>query len=46
MKYLRQVRPVRAREELLESDLARTTASRVALKWRFGHSGRFAAEYE
>jgi len=45
MTYLRQVRMVRAHEELLSADPELTTASVVSRKWGFGHYGRFAADY-
>jgi AraC-like DNA-binding protein len=44
MLYLRQVRLDRARMDLL-GDPHADTVSGVALRWGFGHLGRFSAEY-
>lgn len=43
MQYLRELRPERARAELLGSDAANVAA--VALRWGFAHLGRFSSEY-
>ena len=43
MRYLRNHRLQRVREELLRGPQAQV--SEVALRWGFGHFGRFAAEY-
>jgi AraC-like DNA-binding protein len=46
MTYLRQVRLARARNELLHGDPDALTVSAVALRWGFGHLGRFSAAYQ
>jgi AraC-like DNA-binding protein len=46
MTYLRQVRLARARNELVHGDPEVLTVSAVALRWGFGHLGRFAAAYQ
>lgn len=46
MTYLRQVRLARARDELLHADPEAVTVSAVALRWGFGHLGRFSAAYQ
>jgi AraC-like DNA-binding protein len=43
MRYLRNHRLQRVREELLQARGAQV--SEIALRWGFGHFGRFAAEY-
>jgi AraC-like DNA-binding protein len=45
MEYLRQLRLEQVRADLLASDAAATVAG-VALRWGFGHLGRFSAEYK
>lgn len=46
LQYLRSVRLDRAHEELVAADPADgTTVHAVALRWGFGHPGRFAADY-
>jgi len=44
-EYVRHVRLERAHEELRAADPASTTISRVASRWGFAHTGRFAAAY-
>ncbi|WP_053205607.1 AraC family transcriptional regulator [Jiangella muralis] len=44
-EYLVSVRMRRAREELRAADRDTTTVARVAARWGFGHSGRFAVRY-
>ncbi|WP_236792187.1 AraC family transcriptional regulator [Amycolatopsis sp. GM8] len=46
MAYLRQVRLARARNELIHGDPDVLTVSAVALRWGFGHLGRFGAAYQ
>ncbi|MCF6424143.1 helix-turn-helix domain-containing protein [Amycolatopsis tucumanensis] len=43
MAYLRQVRLARARNDLINGDPDVLTVSAVALRWGFGHLGRFGA---
>lgn len=45
MEYLRQVRLDHAHRELLSADRAQTTVTRVAARWGFAHTGRFAVYY-
>jgi len=45
MDYLRQLRLDQVRADLLASDAA-ASVSGVALRWGFGHLGRFSAEYK
>lgn len=45
MEYLRRMRLHRARTDLIDGDRSTTTVSAVAQKWKFGHTGRFAAQY-
>ncbi|AUG81729.1 AraC family transcriptional regulator [Kitasatospora sp. MMS16-BH015] len=45
LAHLRQVRLVRAHQELLGADPARTTVTAVAARWGFTHPGRFSALY-
>ena len=42
---LRQVRLARARNELIHGDPDVLTVSAVAVRWGFGHLGRFGAAY-
>jgi AraC-like DNA-binding protein len=44
-EYLRRVRLDRAHRELLAADPAAMTVGRVAQRWGFAHTGRFAAAY-
>ncbi|MFK4548141.1 AraC-like DNA-binding protein [Streptomyces tendae] len=46
MAYLRQVRLSRARNELVHGEPDVLTVSAVALRWGFGHLGRFGALYQ
>jgi AraC-like DNA-binding protein len=46
MAYLRQVRLARARNDLINGDPDTLTVSAVALRWGFGHLGRFGAVYQ
>ncbi|MFJ8819500.1 AraC family transcriptional regulator [Amycolatopsis thermoflava] len=46
MAYLRQVRLARARNDLINGDPDALTVSAVALRWGFGHLGRFGAAYQ
>ena len=43
--YARQVRMARARQDLLDADPEADTVSAIALRWGFGHAGRFATTY-
>lgn len=45
MERLRDIRMVRAREELVAADPARTTVTKVATRWGFHHLGRFSVEF-
>ncbi|MCV7048354.1 AraC family transcriptional regulator [Mycobacterium frederiksbergense] len=45
LTYLREVRLIRAHAELAASSESAVTVARVAMKWGFGHLGRFSAEY-
>ena len=45
MEYLRRVRLYHAHRELLSADRAQTTVARVAARWGFAHTGRFAVYY-
>lgn len=45
MQYLKQLRLDRARAELLENPHISTVAG-VALRWGFGHLGRFSVDYK
>ncbi len=45
MRFLRQVRMQRARQDLLAAD-AGTRVADVALKWGFTHQGRFSLAYQ
>lgn len=45
MTYLRRVRLHRAHADLLAADPIRCSVADVALRWGFGHLGRFAASY-
>lgn len=45
-RFIRDLRLDRARDELLRTDTKnRDTVTSVALRWGFGHTGRFAARY-
>ncbi len=45
MAYLKQLRLLRAHDELLAADPTRQTVTEIAMKWRFFHLGYFAAGY-
>ncbi len=45
MEYIRRVRLDHAHRELVEADPSGTTVARIANKWGFAHSGRFAVYY-
>lgn len=45
LTYLREVRLIRAHAELAASSEGAVTVARVAMKWGFGHLGRFSADY-
>jgi transcriptional regulator GlxA family with amidase domain len=45
MAYLREVRPRRAHQTLLESDPSTVTVASVAYRWGFGNLGMFAAAH-
>lgn len=45
MAYVRQVRLARARADLQTADPEVDTVTSVALRWGFGHAGRFATLY-
>jgi AraC-like DNA-binding protein len=45
MRYLRQVRLERVRDELAQAEPGATTITQVATRWGFTHLGRFAQEY-
>ncbi len=45
MVYLREVRLMRAHEDLVAADQGLRSVSDVAYRWGFGHPGRFAADY-
>jgi AraC-like DNA-binding protein len=45
MRYLRQVRLERVRDELAQAEPGATTITQTATRWGFTHLGRFAAEY-
>ena len=45
MAYLRDVRLVRARQQLATSDSGSTSVTEVAMQWGFYNAGRFAAAY-
>lgn len=45
MRYLKEVRLRRAREDLLAADPATETVTDIALGWGFFHLGKFAADY-
>lgn len=45
MQVLRRVRLQRAHDELVVSDHHSTTVTQVALRWGFGHLGRFSTTY-
>ena len=44
MKYLRSLRFEKARQELLNTETA-ASVTEIAIRWGFGHLGRFAVEY-
>lgn len=44
--YARQVRMARARQDLLAADPETETVSAIAMRWGFGHAGRFATTYK
>lgn len=44
-QYLHDVRLMRAHDELCRSSPGETSVTQVALRWGFGHQGRFAAYY-
>ncbi|MDZ5086718.1 MULTISPECIES: helix-turn-helix transcriptional regulator [Mycobacteriaceae] len=45
MAYLRRVRLDHAHRDLVDADPAETTVQRIADRWGFAHTGRFAAAY-
>ncbi len=45
MQHLRDVRMQRAHADLVAADPYSTSVSAVSMRWRFGHSGRFAVRY-
>lgn len=45
MQHLRDVRMQRAHSDLVAADSRSTSVARVAMRWGFGHSGRFAVRY-
>lgn len=46
MAYLRKRRLEKVREELIFSDPSSTSVTQVALRWGFGHMGRFSFQYK
>ncbi|HKT58378.1 MAG TPA: helix-turn-helix transcriptional regulator [Microbacterium sp.] len=44
--YLRRIRLIHARDELLDADAAETTVTEVARRWGFVNLGRFAGDYQ
>lgn len=45
LTYLREVRLIRAHAELAASSAGAVTVAHIAMKWGFGHLGRFGAAY-
>jgi transcriptional regulator GlxA family with amidase domain len=45
LQYLRRTRLERTHDELRYLDPAQATVSEIAVRWGFGHLGRFAAQY-
>lgn len=45
MRYLREVRLARARQDLLTMDIDEAGVAEVAYRWGFAHLGRFARRY-
>jgi AraC-like DNA-binding protein len=45
MRYLRDVRLARARQDLLEADGESAGIAEIAYRWGFSHLGRFTAQY-
>jgi transcriptional regulator GlxA family with amidase domain len=44
-QYVRNIRLDHAHQDLVTSDRSYTTVSDVAVRWGFGHTGRFAVLY-
>lgn len=45
MRYLRTIRLERAHADLVAGDPERASVQEIALRWGFGHPGRFAVDY-
>ena len=46
LEYLRRVRLHRAHRDLQAADPAVETVTAIAVRWRFGHPGRFSMAYK